>query len=199
MADFSVSYSLMAPHEAGYVNDPDDEGGETIDGIARRFHPRWSGWPLIDAWKAETPDARPFLMTPRHYAVITPLIVDFYRVEFWDRLRGSDLASQAIADELLEASVLLGIPRGAGILQRALNLANDRARRWPEIAVDNAIGNATIEAVRAASRTRRDHHVVTIQNILQGSHFLSRFEARPVNEKFIGWLNRVTFAREIRR
>lgn len=199
MADFAIAFSLVRPFERGYVNDPDDDGGETIDGISRVHQPHWKGWTLIDAWKREQPAARPFLLSARQYALIDPLIVAFYRVEFWERLRGTDLASQAIADELLEASILLGRARGAAILRRALNMANDRATRWPDLPDGDAIDDAVIEAVRAAVRTRRDPYVVTLQNVLQGAHFVARFEARPVNEKFIGWLNRLTFEPKGRR
>lgn len=198
MADFATAYSLLAPYEAGYVDDADDQGGETIDGIARVHHPAWPGWPLIDAYKRAASDARPFLLTPAQWSTLRPLIVDFYRAEFWDRLRGTDLASQAIADELLEAAVLLGRDRAVRFLQIALNLANDRARRWGELVVSGQVDADTVEAVRAALRTRRDHYVVTLQNIQQGAHFIARYQARPVNEKFIGWLNRVTLQRERR-
>ena len=35
-------------HEGGYVFDPDDSGGETYKGVARKFHSKWEGWSKID-------------------------------------------------------------------------------------------------------------------------------------------------------
>jgi len=38
MAKFNLAFSKMLFHEGGYVNDPDDLGGETYKGIARNSH-----------------------------------------------------------------------------------------------------------------------------------------------------------------
>lgn len=35
MAKFEHALQLLLQHEGGYVNDPDDQGGETYKGIAR--------------------------------------------------------------------------------------------------------------------------------------------------------------------
>jgi lysozyme family protein len=188
VADFATSFSVMRQFEGGYVVDPDDEGGETCDGIARAHWASWAGWALIDAWKRP---GEPLVLTPAQYAELEPLIVSFYRDRFWHELRGDALTSQAVADELLEAAVLLGNYRAVRILQRALNLCNDRGRRWADLVVDGRIGPQTIAAVAAAERARRAGYVVTLQNVLQGALFVERMEARPINEKFIGWLRRV--------
>jgi hypothetical protein len=37
--NFSVAVGFVLKHEGGYVNDPDDPGGETKFGIAKRYHP----------------------------------------------------------------------------------------------------------------------------------------------------------------
>ena len=37
--------------EGGYVDDPDDRGGETYKGISRKNHPAWEGWEIIDSMK----------------------------------------------------------------------------------------------------------------------------------------------------
>jgi lysozyme family protein len=188
VADFAVSFSLMRQFEGGYVVDPDDEGGETCDGIARAHWASWDGWRLIDAWKAP---GVPLVLTPAQYAQLEPLIVGFYRDRFWRELRGDDVAAQGVADELLEAAVLLGTYRAVRILQRALNLCNDRGRRWADLVVDGRMGPQSLAAIAAAERARRTHYVVTLQNVMQGALFVERMEARPINEKFIGWLRRV--------
>lgn len=46
--NFLKSYDILIKHEGGYVNDPDDKGGETYKGIARKFNPDWKGWKIID-------------------------------------------------------------------------------------------------------------------------------------------------------
>ena len=39
MADFEQAIAFVLQHEGGYVNHPDDPGGETKYGIAKRSHP----------------------------------------------------------------------------------------------------------------------------------------------------------------
>lgn len=41
--------NAILEEEGGYVNDPDDQGGETYCGIARKHHPGWPGWQTVDA------------------------------------------------------------------------------------------------------------------------------------------------------
>ena len=36
MADFNKAIAIILKHEGGYVNDPDDPGGETNMGITKR-------------------------------------------------------------------------------------------------------------------------------------------------------------------
>ena len=36
MADFRLAYKKIEAAEGGYVNDPDDKGGETYKGISRK-------------------------------------------------------------------------------------------------------------------------------------------------------------------
>ena len=51
MAKFNLALSKVLSHESGYVNDPDDLGGETYKGIARNSHGSWAGWQIIDSYK----------------------------------------------------------------------------------------------------------------------------------------------------
>ena len=49
MADFSQAHAPVAVWEGGYANHPNDRGGETLCGIARRCHPGLVLWKLVDA------------------------------------------------------------------------------------------------------------------------------------------------------
>lgn len=40
--------------ESGYVNDPQDKGGETIFGISRRYWPQLSLWAAVDELKSKS-------------------------------------------------------------------------------------------------------------------------------------------------
>ena len=39
MSAFDIAFKLTIGHEGGYVNDPDDPGGETNYGISKRSYP----------------------------------------------------------------------------------------------------------------------------------------------------------------
>ena len=41
MADYKKAIEKALKNEGGYVFDPDDAGGETFAGIARRYHKIW--------------------------------------------------------------------------------------------------------------------------------------------------------------
>ena len=51
MAIFNLAYKKLEVAEGGYVNDPDDKGGETYKGISRKANPNWAGWISIDQIK----------------------------------------------------------------------------------------------------------------------------------------------------
>ena len=53
MADFTQAFQLMIVHEGGYVNDPDDPGGETYKGVARKIFSKWDGWTKVDTLKRQ--------------------------------------------------------------------------------------------------------------------------------------------------
>ena len=53
MADFDKALELTLKAEGGYVDDPDDPGGETYKGISRSRNPKWQGWINVDLLKAK--------------------------------------------------------------------------------------------------------------------------------------------------
>ena len=51
MASFIKAFNKLIKAEGGYVNDPDDNGGETFMGITRKNHPNCKMWIVIDEYK----------------------------------------------------------------------------------------------------------------------------------------------------
>jgi lysozyme family protein len=98
MASFEKAVTKVFWLEGGYVNDPDDPGGETIYGITRRDHPEaWEhGRPTHDQAKA--------------------LYAKLYWHPLWNNLAHDDLAG-----ELLDYAVVAGQKTAILLLQRALN------------------------------------------------------------------------------
>ena len=51
MADFEKAFAKIIKAEGGYVNNPNDKGGETYMGITRKNHSKLKMWKLIDELK----------------------------------------------------------------------------------------------------------------------------------------------------
>lgn len=104
--------------------------------------------------------------------------------------------SAPVAEELLDTGVNMGTGVATQFLQRALNVLNQEAKGFPDIAVDGALGRMTLAALRAYLALRgKDGHLVLLRalNAQQGTRYIEIAEARPSQEAFVhGWfLHRV--------
>jgi lysozyme family protein len=111
LANFESAYDKMMEDEGGYVlhEVQGDRGGQTYAGIARKMHPKWEGWQHIDY--QETPP--------------TQLVRDFYRKNFWDKIKGDDLTHDVIASSLFNFAVNAGVPVAIKLAQICVKTAPD--------------------------------------------------------------------------
>lgn len=187
---FDRAFDVTLKHEGGYANDPADRGGETYRGIARRFHPEWQGWGIIDAARAQPG----FPGSLAASSDLDRLVRDVYRRLYWDRFQGDAVAtlSEPIAAELFDTGVNMGVGRATGFLQRALNALNNRGSRWPDITEDGDFGQKTLAAMRACCSRGDDGLLLSALNVLQGAHYLAIARNDESQERFMrGWLKRV--------
>jgi lysozyme family protein len=119
MADYKHAIAKVLLTEGGYVNDSTDAGGETYKGIARNFWPKWTGWAVIDAAK-RSPDF-PANLKPRN--ILGDAVMNFYHTNFWDKVGGDQIASQTIADMLVDSAVNEGIKPAVKRAQVIVGLA----------------------------------------------------------------------------
>ena len=112
MADYKAAIKRILPTEGyilskkvGYVCDKDDTGGETIGGVARNSWSKWAGWAIVDVAKKQ-PD---FPMNLVGNMQLYDLLLDFYKTNFWDKIGGDQIASQTIANNLVDSAVNEGI------------------------------------------------------------------------------------------
>jgi len=96
MADFKPAFERMLRDEGGFVlhNVPGDRGGQTYAGIARNMHPKWPGWTAIDS--GGTPSSQ--------------LVFDFYRINFWDDIKGDQITNNTVASDIFNFYVNTGRP-----------------------------------------------------------------------------------------
>jgi len=120
MADYKKAIAKVLLNEGGYVNDPDDAGGETYKGISRVYWPKWSGWAIIDICKK---DGKNFPKNCYTNPTLSDLVTGFYKLNFWDKVGGDGIRDQSIADILVDAAVLEGTAAGIKRAQEIVGLA----------------------------------------------------------------------------
>lgn len=180
---FNRAYQALGPIEGGYVNHADDRGGETYCGIARRFHPDWSGWITIDQIKRAQE-----IKTGAHFEQLDDLVIEFYRVNFWQPI-GGHLLPYPVAFELYEQAVNFGVHAAAKALQRAVNAMNRNGDDWDDVDADGRFGPRTLSATQAAIARRSANNLVRVLNVVQGSEYLRIVENDPTQETFFnGWV-----------
>lgn len=183
MADFKSAYAITMAHEGGYANNPNDTGGETWKGIARKKHPDWPGWEIVDQYKHDIP------MNLNSAPGLQPLVESFYKAKFWDFLKLDQINNQKIANELFDTAVNMGQGVAALFLQRSLNVSNRNGKDYPDLQIDGNIGPVTINAV---NNHPRPEQVLKLLNTLQGAKYIGICEANPSQEIFLNsWLSRV--------
>ena len=119
MANYKEAIAKVLRTEGGYVNDPDDAGGETYKGIARKFWPAWIGWEIVDKMKSNV--GFPKCLNEASY--IQAAVMSFYKINFWDKVGGDHIASQTIADNLVDSAVNEGIKSAVKRAQSIVDMA----------------------------------------------------------------------------
>lgn len=180
MADtFDTMIEAILLEEGGYTNDPVDPGGETNWGITARVA-RANGY------------TGPMRELPRTMAVM------IYRKVYWMTTGYAlvDAVSHAIAGELLDSGVNMGIGTATKFLQRPLNAFNSGGALYRDVTVDGDCGPATVGALKVflAVRGKEGEHVLLeAMNGLQCARYVELAEGNPAMEKYAyGWVrNRV--------
>lgn len=101
MISFNEAFDRLIGHEGGYVDNPEDPGGETNWGISKRSYPN------VDI-KALTRDGAKAI----------------YRRDFWDRIN-ADWFYDGVAFQLFDFAVNSGIETAIRYFQRAIGVADD--------------------------------------------------------------------------
>lgn len=187
MAKFEIAFNKTMVHEGTYSFDPDDVGGETYMGIARRYNPLWDGWELIDEAKAD-PNFPKCLDDDEDLLDEVELL---YERRYWD-VNNLDNFPQSIAEEMFDTGVNMGVGRAARFLQTALNYMNRDEQLFKTLIVDGKIGPKTMAALDCVTGNDDEDVILSILNTLQGMHYLSYMDNYPSQKRFCrGWFRRV--------
>ena len=187
MADFKVAYNRTMGAEGGYSNNPNDAGGETWKGVARKKNPSWAGWPIVDQIKKNAG----FPGTLKDDSILEGQVQKFYKEFFWDCFRGDNIANQSIANEMFDTGVNCGPGIAVQILQRSLNILNKKQALWPNITIDGGFGAQTMDTINRCLSANMGKRLYSLMNILQGYRYIEIMERNESQEEFAGgWLSR---------
>ena len=124
LVEFDDIIEVVLHHEGGYVNDPDDPGGETNFGIAKRSHPD------VDIANLTKDGAK-----------------EIYKEHYWDRNKVEDLPED-LRHIYFDMCVNQGRGRAVKIMQRAANA------KGADLVVDGGMGPKTIAAMEGVELQR---------------------------------------------
>lgn len=119
MAQFDEEFDKVILAEGGYVNDPDDAGGETYLGISRKNNPKWIGWEVIDNIKKKY-GTKGITARLKKDTALTNSAKLLYKQNYWDVLELDDIPSQSIAHEMFDTCVNCGKTTAIRIAQQVL-------------------------------------------------------------------------------
>lgn len=157
--------------EGGYINDPDDSGGETNHGITK-----------------ETAVQYGYVGDMKNLSRQTAF--EIYEKLYWYAPGFDKISNELIAGELTDTGVNMGPKKAIKFLQRSLNSLNHKLL-YADLTVDGRIGNRTIEALKInLLRANAETVILKMLNSLQGARYIKLSESRKKDRKFIfGWFS----------
>jgi lysozyme family protein len=166
MADLKLIIPFIKKAEGGYVNDPLDKGGETMQGIT------YAVWCSVFG-----PNA--------HERFIKMAATDWeqlFKTLFWDKIQGDKINSQRIANTVVDWVW------GSGLYYPKLNLQIILKNLGSNIKLDSIFGNGTLSALNSA-----DEDAVYKALISKRFDFIDNIVAHnPSQVRFVqGWKNRL--------
>lgn len=118
MAQFKEAFNKVVFNEGGYVNDPDDAGGETYMGISRRAHPNSIIWKHIDKITAKYKTAKTITKYLKQNKELTKEIESIYKSDYWLVMKLDLEKSQRVANQIFDSAVNIGIEATKKLVNR---------------------------------------------------------------------------------
>ena len=121
MANFKESFDKVILAEGGYVNDPDDAGGETYLGISRVNHPYSKIWDIIDSIKKDY-GTKNINNRLKQDARLIKEAEHIYKSKYWDVLYLDEVPSQRIAHQLFDDAVNRGVGSAIRVAEHVMGM-----------------------------------------------------------------------------
>lgn len=192
MGNFSQAYERSMKWEGGYVDDPDDTGKETYKGVSRKYHPKWNGWEIVDEHKKQiaknatyrTRDVKILNNALGKDRVLQAKIKEFYKKEFWDKIKGDKILDYELALQIFDFSINAGVKVATLAFQR---------RHWVTLTLDGILGKNTLKCMNNPHDNFEKYLFVESYKVDRIDYY--RKLVNKPNTKYKkylrGWLNRV--------
>ena len=164
--------------EGGFSDIEADRGGKTNWGITERVA---RGSPYF--YQGDMRDL-PFDLAAR-----------IYREQYWDerhlQLTAMAESSGAVAKEIFDQAVNIGVYQTAKYVQRVLNILNREEILYADLKVDGWLGVGSRAAVDTLIGADDEHYLLQWLNVAQGRHYFDLCESDPKQEAFArGWVDK---------
>jgi lysozyme family protein len=164
-ANFKIAFKEIIDIEGGYVNNPNDKGGETKYGISKRAYPN------LDIKNLTLKKAE-----------------EIYYNDYWMALKLDYVKDLKISLELFDTAVNMGVSTASRMLQGSLNLMNRNGKTFADLLVDGNIGTKTILAYDKVDKSI----LLKVLNGMQFKRYVDIVTKNPAQEEFFnGWMKRV--------
>lgn len=138
MSDFKPALTATLINEGFPGYNTDNNKAEVCVGINRAYWPKWSGWVIVDGYKAQGLNRKQVNAGLAKDARLRPLVESFYQHNFWTPYI-QKIVSQDVANWVFDKGVQAGIGQATKLLQRAAGVTDD-----------GKFGPATLKAVNSA-------------------------------------------------
>ncbi len=167
--------------EGGYANVPGDKGGETYQGISRKFNPDWPGWVILERYK---PLTRGDLINDTE---LKNSVANLYFEKYFQKNQFHKFRFVLPALMCFDFAVHGGYkPEG---LQDMLNARFER-----NLKTDGIIGDVTLASLNSIDPVQLSHAILDWRK----AHLYGIVEKNPSQEKFLnGWENRLLYLRKL--
>lgn len=166
MANVDKLVPFILKFEGGFVNDPDDLGGETNMGVTLKTYKlycRRKGYPEPTVERLKNLSKEAF--------------TDILKTMYWDACKADNIISQSVANAIVDWAWNSGTATAVKEVQKVLG-----------VKADGIIGNITLSAINSYSP-------LPLFGLIQQARiaYIERIcISRPTNNKFKkGWLNRI--------
>jgi len=172
MANFNEAFENTMKSEGAYVDDPDDLGGETYKGIARKRNSKWDGWITVDLLK-QKPN---FPKNLDQDETLQQKIKKFYEINYWDKIRGDSIIDQDVAESIFDFGVNAGPKTSAKLAQISV-----------QAEPDGVIGPKTLKKLNTEDKKT----FLALFALTKIGRYVSICEKNNTNRKyFYGWVRR---------